>query len=205
MDADWQEDLESYNLHVNFSPIYKLGYSNKISNTIVAFIVRAYDKNSTYIDLRRDRLDDKNKILEGLGANPFNEIFKPIVEGENKEVQDVYLRYLHQQKDVRFRTALMCFEFYTNNINFINEKEDSELADEKAANVKERKAKLLREMIGLQSQGEALINEIKKDYATLDKITESELGFTYTDPENYDINSWSQFIKKKNALKSLSS
>ena len=60
-------------------------------------------------------------------------------------------------------------------------------------------------MIGLQSQGEALINEIKKDYATLDKITESELGFTYTDPENYDINSWSQFIKKKNALKSLSS
>lgn len=201
LESDWIPELEDYNLHKDFYGIYGMDLPIKERNIIIAFVVFAYDNKSTWLDIRRDRLEDKKKILKGLGANPNDELFSNILNGENKDVQEVYMKYLHNQKDARFRTVLTCFEFYSTNMITINEKIDTLLADDKIEKIKNERAKLLQECIRIQKVGEDLLKEIKTDYAQLDKITETELGFEYTEPDTYDIMFWSHFIERRNKKK----
>lgn len=198
--GDYKDYLSEINLLRIFTPIYLLGFSPPTCNTIIAFIIFAYDKDSPKLDVRRDRIEDKKNIIDGLNSDYDEQIYIPIIQGENKEVQDVYMKYLQMQKDSRFRTILTCQEFYNNNILFINE-DTVGLTDDKIAAVRKNKAALLNEIIRLEKMSNDLILEVKKDYNIIDHITESELGFTYSNPENYDIECWADHIRKRNDLK----
>lgn len=202
MDSSWKEELIEYNMYSDFDPIYNLGYPEKITNTIIAFIVKAYDQDSNSIDVRRDRYLDKVRILEGLCLTKNDEIFNKIIGDEETEIKSVCYNYLLRQRDIRFRTVLRYNEFYEDNMKFIFEKEDENLADDKIATIKAKKMDLVATNSSLRKEIVALIADIKRDYAMIDKITETEFGYIFSDPENYDIMSWGDFLKKRNKSKS---
>ena len=62
-ETNWLSRLEDLNLHIIFRPIYTFNFKIEILNKVVAFIILAYDNNSEWIDIRKDRTQNKISIL----------------------------------------------------------------------------------------------------------------------------------------------
>lgn len=223
LSSNWRDRLELINLHNDFDPIYKLGFPQAVSNTIVSFIILSYDNDSDWIDIRKDRIENLEKNLVSLHADPNNQIFKPILTGENKEVAEVIVNYLLNQADSRWQQVMSLFDYSSKMIRYCNSKTDSrqkidtvktgdtvedifeEYDIEVINKVNKSKGELLMKAIEARKQGEELLTQMKKDFVKVDSLTESEFDYTFTDVEKHDIYSWKQFVRKKNKRKAIPS
>lgn len=204
LDVNHLEDLKEHNLHKVFEPIFKLNYSIEVCNTIVCYIIYAYDNNSNWINLNSDRVDDKHKILKGLDANPSDEIYDNIISQRITEIQDVIVDYLVTITNWKWRTILSCFDFHAINIKIATEPTTSTDELDKAK-INKAKGELLKEAIRQREVGENLLKEIKTDYVKTDRATQQDFGFEVTDEKVIDPMSWRNFIRTLNEKKALQS
>jgi len=194
------EYLQELNLHKIFEPIFKLNYSVEQCNTIVCYVIYAYDNNSNWINLNSDRLDDKLKIFNGLNADINDPSYFDIVSGKVVEVQDVIVDYLISITNWKWRTILSCFDFHAINIKIATEPTTSTDELDKAK-INKAKGELLKEAIRQREVGENLLKEIQKDYVKTDRATQTDFGFEMTHEKNIDIMSWRAFVRDRNEKK----
>lgn len=216
IEKNWLPDLEDINLHKEFEIIYRSGYSLKTANTSVCFIINSYDPDSGWIDLKKDRYDDKEKILHGLNANPANDVYKSLLDGDNDTINDAISNYLDVLPNWKFRMVLTCFDFFSKHMRLVRGKTNSQIkagidkesGDEmfedmdvdKVLKAHENKGKLLAEAYRQRELGEKLLLEIKSEFVKTNWATQSDFGFEITDLEKYDPMSWRQYIKRNKEI-----
>jgi hypothetical protein len=189
--------LEEINLHRVFEPIFKLNYPIGVCNTIVVYIIYAYDNHSEWIDINSDRLENKIRILKSLHADITELVYADLVYQNISELQDVIIDYLISITNWKWRTILTCFDYHAINIRIATEPTKS--TDElDAAKINKAKGELLKESIRQREVGENLLKEIKSEYVKSDRATQQDFGFEMTNEKTIDPMSWSGFIKRKN-------
>lgn len=194
--------LRDLNLHKIFEPVFKLNYSIETCNTIVCFIIYAYDNNSNWINLNADRLSDKHTILKGLNADINDQNYSDIISQKVVEVNDVIIDYLVTITNWKWRTILSCFDFHAINTKAATEPTVSQDELDKAK-INKAKGELLKESIRQREVGENLLLEIKKEYVKTDRATQQDFSFEVTDEKHIDPMSWRQFIKDRNEKKAI--
>lgn len=189
------EYLRELNLHKVFEPIFALNHSIGVCNTIVCYIIYAYDNNSSWIDLNADRLDDKCKIFNGLDADINDPVYIDIANLKSEEVNDVIVDYLITITNWKWRTILSCFDFHAINIKAATAPTTSTDELDKAK-INKAKGELLKEAIRQREVGENLLKEIQKDYVRSDRATQQDFNFEMTGEDKIDPLSWRQYIRR---------
>lgn len=213
--------LEEINLHITFREIYRLNVTLSKANLIVAFIIMAYDPDSGWIDIRKDRYENKCTILKSLNCDISDPIFQSILQNENEKVNNVILTYLIDLTDWRWHTIYTLLDYHSNIIRFVNQKTATEKSTDVLnkemekqtlveeydvdviAKVSKQKGELLEQAIQKRKKADELLSEIKKDFVSSDVAVQADFGFSYTDTakKKVDIMSWRSYIKDKNERK----
>lgn len=221
LEKNWLTELENINLHKIFSPVYRINSSIVNLNAIVAFIILAYDPQSQWLDLRKERLENKSRILDSLDIDISQELFQQILSNSHDVVNDAALNYLNDLTDWRWKTIFTLIDYHSNMIRFANQKTESEKTYEKIdkegikksiteeydidliTKVNKQKGELLELAIQARQKADKLIAEIKKDFVTTDAAVQADFNFSFTDTakEKIDILSWRTFIRGLNEKK----
>jgi len=197
LDKNWYEEMESINLHKIFYPIFLTNQTIEVCNTIVCYIILAYDNNSNWINLNADRLEDKHKILLGLNADINDAVYSDVINMRIVEIQDVIVDYLISITNWKWRTILSCFDFHAINIKIATEPTTS-IDELDKAKINKAKGELLKEAIRQREVGENLLKEIKAEYVKTDRATNQDFHFEVTDEKRIDPLSWREYIKGLN-------
>lgn len=215
LEKNWLTELELANLHTIFRPIYKHNLTILNQNALVAFVVLAYSEESSWLNPRKDRAINKREILEGIGVDPDNRIYKEVINYENDSVQQVVLNYLLFQQDARFVEIISLLEYSNKMILFCNQRtsekektgssvdkegevtENFEYLDQsEIAKINKEKGALLLTAIEARAKAEGLIKTIEQDYQKLDSVMQSEFGFAFTDTK-VNMLSWESRLKNR--------
>lgn len=215
LEKNWLTELELANLHTIFRPIYKHNLTILNQNALVAFVVLAYSEESPWLNPRKDRAINKREILEGIGVDPDNRIYKEVINYENDSVQQVVLNYLLFQQDARFVEIISLLEYSNKMILFCNQRtsekektgssvdkegevtENFEYLDQsEIAKINKEKGALLLTSIEARAKAEGLIKTIEQDYQKLDSVMQSEFGFAFTDTK-VNMLSWESRLKNR--------
>lgn len=219
LDRNYLPELELANLHTIFRPIYKHNLTIGAQNTIVAFIIFSYSEDSPWLNPRKDRNTNKREILEGLGADPDNRIYKEILDYTNDSIHDVTISYLMFQKDSRWVQIASLLDYSDKMMLFGNQRTSEKqktgtseteekgmidvfeyLDQSEIAKINKEKGELLLKAIDARTKAESLIKAIENDYQKLDAVTNAEFGISFTDTK-VDILSWESRLKARRAQK----
>lgn len=223
LDKDWSSELEDYNLHFTLGAIYNLPFIEiEDKNRIICFIIYAYSPNSLWLDLQKDRLDNKKRILDNLGANIKEDIYQQILVGNSDIISMSVFNYLEELKDYRWPMVFNLLDYSSKMQRFSNENTESEkkwqeinkegqketlteeVNVEVIVKINKQKGELLQLAIEKRKQAESILEEIRKDYLLTDEATKADFGFKMTDTASKkDILSWRTFIKDLNEKKKL--
>jgi hypothetical protein len=216
-ETNWLSHLEDLNLLIIFKPIYTFNYRIEVINKIVSFIILAYDNNSEWIDIKKDRYQNKISIIEGIGADPRSELFNKIISDQDDEVKEVILKYLIHQTDHRWQEIMSLLDYHSKTILFCNRKTDDKflvgtsinketkeeikeyeyLDPREVSKINNEKGDLLEKAVRARKTADELLKSIETDYQKIDYITQSEFGFQFTEIKKYDITSWEQRLRKR--------
>lgn len=211
--------LKEVNLHAIFEPIYDMDIPLKRMNSITCLIIFGYDPDSGWLDLKRDRHENKLRILEGLGQHPSE--FESVLSGKDEKINDVIFNYLLSLTDWRWQSVFSMLEYHSKTIRFVNKKTESELSTDKLdkegqlqtlteelaedtiAKVTKTKGELLELAMNRRRQADELISEIRKDFVGTDSATQVDFGFMFseTSKQKSDIMSWRSWIRERNEKK----
>lgn len=223
LEKNWLSELEEINLYNTFSVIYRENLTISNANAIVSFIIYAYDPDSPWMDLRKDRYENKSKILSSLGLDEKSDLFKSIVHGSNEKINDAILYYLEDLTNWRWPTIYSLMDYHSRMIRFANQKTEEEkkfdvekkdgeketltedYAIDKIAKVNQQKGELLQKAIESRKKADELLDEIRKEFVNTDHSTQTDFGFAFTDTakKKVDILSWREFIKNRNLKKAM--
>lgn len=222
--TDWMELLEDNNLHVIFGAIYNAMPTVTIEdkNRIICFLIYAYDPESGWIDLNKDRTDNKKNMLENIGADSRSTVFSEIMNNQNQIVAMCAFNFLESLKDWRWRMIYDLLEWASNNqqratqvtaskIKTIENGADGnpvesveEIDIEMILKADKLKGFLLDEAMSKRIKADELLNEIKKDFVNTDRGTMTDFGFNFTDSaKKKNILSWREYITERNKRKQL--
>jgi len=211
IDTDWGDDLYELGIHTIFKLVYDSYEDNLRCNTIVAFVVLAYCKESDWIVMTQERMRNKSNILKNLGM-PQEELEKDfwtnIIAKNDIIVNEVAESFLEHQKDSRWESVIIKKEYYSENIKFVNQpiSETKEIAfrgeviqirlsDEELLKAKIAKGKLLTEAHDQEQSARKIYNSIEEDFLKINKILNDEEASSITS----DIGStWESQITKRN-------
>jgi len=218
---DWLQELEDNNLHFTFGAIYNIpNLELEDKNRIICYIILAYSPDSLWLDLQKDRQENKRKILDNIGANSDDDIYKSILTDRNDIVGMCLFNFLDELRDWRWPAIFNLLDFSSkmqrfssketesekswNEMNKDGEKETltEELDIEKVVKVNKQKGELLQLAIQKREQAELLLEQIRKDFLQTDIATQNDFGFKFTDSsKKKDILSWRTYIKELNQKK----
>jgi hypothetical protein len=221
LDQDHRELLSEFNYHNTLGAIYAIpNVAVEDHNRIICFIIYAYTPNNLWLDLKKDRMENKRKILDSLGANLKLEIFKDVLHGSSDIVGMCIFNYLEELKDWRWPVIFDLLDWSGKMRRFSGKDTESEIkwdemnkSGEKETfkqevdintiiSANEKKGKLLDMAIAKRKQADEMTKELEKDYVETDTATQSDFGFKFTDtPKKRDILSWRQFINERNLRK----
>src|SRR5690606_19314881 len=149
-------------------------------NRIICFIIYAYSPHSLWLDLKRDRIENKMRILESLGANIKKDIFQQTISNSHEIVQMSVFNFLEEIKDWRWPTIFNLLEFSSKMQRFATEETAEEKKYQKKdkdgethniteeidikviANVNKEKGNLLDQAIAKRREADKLLEEIRK-------------------------------------------
>jgi hypothetical protein len=216
LEKNWLPEIELANLLTIFRPIYKHNLTILNQNAIVAFVILSYSEDSPWLNPRKDRLINKKEILQGVGVDPENRIYKEIIHYENDAIQQVILNYLLFNTDARWTEIVSLLEYSNKMILFCNQrtsekeqtgtsidkdgevKESYEYLDQSAvAKINKEKGELLLKSIEARSKAESLLKTLENDFQKTDAATQSDFGFQFSDAKKYDVMSWEHRIRKR--------
>jgi hypothetical protein len=202
IDLDSRPILEDFNLHKTFDAIFSpsLAYDTVTANTIVCFIIYAYDNQSTWIEINSDRLSDKKKILVGLGADISKSPYVEVLSQSVSEVKEVIFEYLKTIINWKWRTIMISLDVHQQSLQAIGDpiKSTDELEIEK---IKKERYANLREGGRNREICDNLLKEIQSEYVKSDRATQQDFGFDMTQEKTIDPMSWRQHIDILNEKK----
>lgn len=220
LDNDCMEILEERNLHNIFQAIYNLHISIEDKNRIICFIIYSYDPDSLWLDLNKDRIENKIKILTSLGVNVDSIEYQTILYNKNEIVEMCVFNYLEELKDWRWQSIYNLLDYSSKMQRFSSQETETErktdeknkegnkftLIEEydidKISKVNLQKGAILESAIAKRRTAEALLEEIKKDFLHTDIATKSDYNFNLTDTsKKKDILSWRAYRKERNEQK----
>ncbi len=221
-DKDCFDLLEDVNLHIIFQPINNLQIPVSEKNIIICYVIYAYDNDSSWLNLKQDRYDNKIKILKSLTDKYNSDFFIEIIENGNETINEVIGEYLIEQTTWKWRQIMISIDFHSNTLRFVSQRTETEKSIDKMgkdgevktlttefdidtiAKVNKQKGELLDQALKARKDADSLLSEIKKEFVHLDNVVQADFGFEVTDEKRIDILSWRSFIKKRNEKKSLS-
>lgn len=214
LEKNSHEILYEINLHLIFAPVEELALSTKNKNSIIVYIILAYDNDSPWLDLRKDRFENKLSILKSLNCDSEDPRFKELLSNHNDTINNIILDYTVELTDWRWNTIFSLLDYHSNMLRFVNQKTESEKSIDKMdkdggiktlvqdydidtlAGVNEKKGKLLDLALSAREKADKLILEIKKEFVNTDNAVQQDLGFSITETyKKKDIYSWSEFIR----------
>lgn len=219
LDSVWIDEVKEVNLHKIFEPVFKLNLSLTDLNTIVCYIIYAYDNDSTWLNLNRDRIENKKEILKGLNADLNRATYSDLLNNENEIILDVITNYLIGQTTWKWQQIITQIEYHAKMMRFVNQKTEEEKTVDKMnkegevktlttdydidtiTKVNKEKGILLEQALKARREADTLLAEIKKEFVQLDNLTQGEFGFEVTEEKNINPESWREFIKRRNYLK----
>jgi hypothetical protein len=216
-EKNWLPELELLNLHVIFRPVFTHNFRIEILNKIVAFIILAYDNDSPWIDVRKDRNQNKLSIWEGIDGDPKSPFFKEILNYENSSIQEVILKYLLNQTDARWQEAMSLLDYSSKMILFCNRTTNDKFktgtsfnAETKAhedefefldpteiAKVNKEKGLLLEQAISARKKAEEILKSIENDFQKVDHATQGDFQFQFSDVRKFNILNWEDRVRKR--------
>jgi hypothetical protein len=221
LSKDWKEELVDYDMPSTFLNLYSLE-NYKIANTIICFIVYAYSPESLWLDLRKDRLENKIKILSNMNAETGNKIFQDLVNNKHEKSNMAIFDFLEGLKNWKWRAIFDLLDYSSKMFRFATQETESGKSSDKMnkageketlveefnidtiSKVNKEKGIILDQAIAKRKQADDLFEEIRKDFVATDNATKSDFNFTFTDTaKKRDIMSWRDFIKKNNEDKNL--
>lgn len=219
LDKNWLPQLEDINLHKIFEPIYRLNFNISNINAIIGFIVLAYDNDSSWLNLKQDRYDNKIKILRSLTEDYRLEQFEEIAKNENDTVNEVIGEYLIEQTTWKWRQIMVSLDFHSNTLRFVSQKMETEKRVDKLnkegekktlveeydldllAKISKQKGELLEQALKARRDADSLLSEIKKEFVQMDHAVQSDFNFEPTDEKRINPESWRDFIRERNKRK----
>jgi hypothetical protein len=215
--------LRDVNIHNVFEPAYEMSYSLPVINSIVCFVIYGYDQDSPWLDLRKDRIENKIRIIEGLGQSINAHPFDKIIIGSDEKVNDIILSYLISLTDWKWQTTFTLLDYHAKMIRFVQDKVDSEKSYDafdkdgqkttltedydidKITKINKQKGELLEQAINARKKADDLLSEIRRDFVAVDAATQSDFNFTFSETakQKVDIMSWRAWIKERNEKKSV--
>ena len=213
---DWSSEIEDAGLHKVFQPVYGLKQPIEVRNKIVCFIIYSMSPDSGWLDLKKDRYENKKKILSHLDADVSKKIFLDVLEKRNEMVSIATFNFLEELKDWRWGAVYDYYDFSARLFRFASEKTEEEKVSEKkikgskdgekeiiteglgieiVAKIEAQKGLLLGDAVKKRREGDALLAEIEKDFVTTDHATQSDYSFKFSDTsKKKDVLSWRTFI-----------
>lgn len=213
LDKNWMTEFEEINLHKIFQPVFSLPHNILTLNTISCYCIFAYDNDSSWLNLKQDRLENKIKILKSLTDDYNSKTLISIAENENEIVNDVIAEYLTIQATWKWKHIMSQLDFYTNTMKFVNQRTEEEKTIEKLnkegevksltteydvdvlAKVAKLKGELLKQAQEAREDADRLLADIKKEFVQLDHAVQSDFNFELTDEKKIDILSWRDWIR----------
>lgn len=216
--ANHSELIEEYGFHEIFLPIYSSQYKNADKNKIVCFIIHAYNPESNWLDLRKDRLDNKLAILSFLDADPKSDIYKRIIENKDHNTGESIFKFLEELKDWRWRSVFDLLEYASRMSRFasmetedekqydkLNKKGEKEtiredVAIETIVRVNDKKGDLIQKSLTARRDAMKLIEEINKEFVATEDAVQKDFDFSFTETtKSKDILSWRKYVRKLQA------
>jgi hypothetical protein len=221
LERNWLSELNDLGFNKTFDEIYKMNVSITEANLLVAYLIYCYDPDSSRLDIRKDRYENKCQILTGIGGDITVPLFVEVLENNNETFNNVVLNYLEKITTWQWPTIFSLLDYHSNMLRFANQKTEAEKSIDKMnkegevktltqdydidvlAKVNKSKGELLNQAIEAREKASKLLLEIKKDFMPTDHATQSDFQFDFTDTakEKVDIFSWRQFIKTRNERK----
>lgn len=221
--TDHTELLQDNNLYSVFSSVYSLPKETlKTKNIIVCFIIYAYSPDSLWLDLKKDRLDNKLKILGNLDAEVNAKIFKELLNNSNDNIGISIFNFLEELKDWRWRQIFGLLDYSSRVLSIALKKTEEEkswdeldknqekqtlteeIDIEKILKSEKDKGALMDMAEEKRRKADKLIEEIRKDFVATDHSTQQDFGFMMSETsKKKDILSWSEFIKDRNEKKKM--
>lgn len=215
MSSDWSDELLKFNIEYDISPIYDSGLPVKTKNILFAYIILAYDNESEWMEVHKDRYQTKLKILKRIGADVEDQFFIDVAQGKNNIVQKVVTWFTLYQRDYRWDDIRACFDYHSEMMLFAGVKnpdsisyesfdedeegikqpvintEDIDIEKQIANNIK--KASCLKAGMEMRDIAQEKLKQIQRDYVNLDTALHKEGVVRIT--ETVDITKWEPFIK----------
>lgn len=218
-DKNHLEYIKDLSLFATFHGIFKLDINTVDANLLCSFLIYAYDPDSPKLDIRKDRLENKEEILSELKINTESEIIQDIIANTNESFNNCVLLYLEKMTNWRWITIYSLLDYHSNMIRFCNQKTESEKKFDKmnkegvikeiiqdydidtVSKVNIQKSDLLKRAIDARENADKLLNEIRKEFMPTDTVVQKDLGFVFTDTatKKVDVSKWRSYIKNKNS------
>ena len=204
LEDDWQIDFEGFNIWEDVEPLYRFfvqqcllqkmdaEVANLEANTAFAFIVLSYSNNSNFLEVHKDRYDNKLKILKRL-AGPsclVNRRYQDLLYTTGAVYNEFITWYVDYQKDSRFRGIIAKLE-YSASANAIAMAGTGDAKD--GVDI----GRMLKEADQREKEAYAILKEIETEYLNLDTLLEKENRPKATDLDNYDFMNHERFILSK--------
>lgn len=224
IDKNWFPIIEENNLHKIFESVFSLDKANiEECNKIFCYIIYAYSPESLWLDLNKDRNDNKLKILHNLDADVKTELYQSIINNNNEKVGIAIFNYLEELKSWKWRAVFDLLDYSSKMFRFASQETEAERKYDKMdkegtikelkeemdleaiTKVNKEKGILLEGAIQKRRQADVLLEEIRKEFVVTDSATQSDFGFQFTETtKKRDIMSWSEFRRHSNEKKKLS-
>lgn len=220
LDKDWKEELIDYNMPDTFKNIYTLDTTIENKNRIICFIIYSYSPDSLWLDLKKDRLENKTKILHNLNADSGSILFTDILYNRNDIVGTAIYDLLENLKSWKWRGIFDLLDYSSKMFRFATQDTEQEKTIEKMnkegevkritsdydietiSKINKEKGILLEQAIEKRKKADLLLEEIRKEFVATDIATQADFDFTFTDTsKKRDILSWRTFITELNEKK----
>lgn len=213
--ADHSEVIAEYGMIDIFLPIYNGPEKRVDKNKLICYIVHAYNPDSKWLDLRKDRIDNKTKILSNLEADPKSDLYQGVIKNTNEICNISIFKFLEELKDWRWRSIFDLLDYAAKMSRFAAMETSSErkyekvskdgqsqtyteeIDLEKVTKINKEKGVLIDSSIDARNKASALIEQLRKEYVNTDNAVQQDFGFSFTETsKSKDVLSWRKFINE---------
>jgi hypothetical protein len=191
VDSDWKPHLDRLGIWGNVFNLYAEAPDGPTANKLLAFIVLAYNYQSEMIELSKDRLEVKRRIMIRVAGLSYTEskILADAAVGLNTVVNKVAAWHVEEQKDWRWGDIISKIEYHSR----VNADVSLEL------DLDSDGAKKLEAATKLRRDAAIMWDEIRREFLPLDNALTAEGKPKITDNIKVsDFTSWEGYIRQKN-------
>lgn len=219
LSKDFKEELWEYHMPETFTNIYSLTH-NENANIIICFIVYAYHPDSLWLELHKDRVENKTNILKSLGADMNDPLFEEVINNKHEIINMAIFDFLESLKSWKWRAIFDLLDYSSRMSRFASQETELERTFDKMSKegevktltqeydldviskINKEKGLLLDQSIAKRKQADLILEEIRKEYMNSDIATQKDFDFTYTETaKKKNILSWKEFIIDLNERK----